>query len=130
MAIIEKAIHEHFAHQARSNPEPAASELAENRPLVSRPVVPLDIPFAKVNSIISGSPADDAGLKAGDEIRNFGYVNQSNHDGLKRVAECVQGNEGVGSFPVCWDSTEPPILGISFCTLASIYVRDANMEDG
>jgi len=35
-------------------------------------------------------------LKAGDEIRVFGYVNKSNHDNLKKVAECVQGNEGVG----------------------------------
>jgi 26S proteasome regulatory subunit N4 len=104
MAIIEKAIHEHFAYQARLSPAPAASGgegPVENRPLVSRPVAPLDIPFAKVNSVILGSPADDAGLKAGDEIRNFGYVNQSNHDGLKRVAECVQGNEGVGSPSVC-----------------------------
>jgi 26S proteasome non-ATPase regulatory subunit 9 len=55
----------------------------------------LEVPFAKVNSVVADSPADTAGLKAGDEIRNFGYVNKSNHDGLKKVAECVQGNEGV-----------------------------------
>ena len=44
---------------------------------------------------MAGSPADAAGLKAGDEIRVFGYANNTNHDELKRVAECVQGNEGV-----------------------------------
>jgi S1-C subfamily serine protease len=100
MTVIEKAIHVHFANQARLNPARAVNEaeqLAGNQSLPSRPVVPLDMPFAKVNNVVAGSPADAAGLNAGDEIRNFGYVNLSNHDGLKRVAECVQGNEGVGS---------------------------------
>jgi 26S proteasome non-ATPase regulatory subunit 9 len=52
-------------------------------------------PFAKVDTVAPGSPADEAGLKVNDHIRNFGYVNRSNHDNLKGVAECVQGNEGV-----------------------------------
>jgi 26S proteasome non-ATPase regulatory subunit 9 len=47
--------------------------------------------------VVSGSPADSAGLKAGDEVRNFGYVNHTNHEGLRRVGECVQSNEGVSS---------------------------------
>ena len=55
-------------------------------------------PFAKVNAVVANSPAEAAGLKAGDEIRNFGYVNRQNHDELKKVAECVQGNEGVSSY--------------------------------
>lgn len=100
MNVIEKVIHDHFANQAQLNSEPAANvgeRPAEVLPLTSRPVAPLENPFAIVNSVIEGSPADTAGLKLGDEIRNFGYVNWSNSDGLKRVAECVQGNEGVGS---------------------------------
>ncbi|KAG7133303.1 GTP-binding nuclear protein GSP1/Ran like [Verticillium longisporum] len=32
-------------------------------------------------------------LKIGDEIVNFGHVNHSNHDSLKKVGECVQANE-------------------------------------
>ena len=40
------------------------------------------------------SPAELAGLKPGDKIRKFGYVNRENNDALRRVAECVQGNEG------------------------------------
>ena len=60
------------------------------------PVVqPLGPPFARVNSVVEGSPADSAGLKANDEIRNFGYVDIANNDNLRRVGECVQGNEGV-----------------------------------
>ena len=105
MNVIEKHIHEHFARQA----ELAATEEATNGS------TPMDVdiaasssssraqqasgpPFAKVNSVVDGSPADSAGLKAGDEIRNFGYVSYTNHDGLKRVGECVQGNEGVSQY--------------------------------
>lgn len=101
MNVIEKKIHEHFASMAEQNPDPTSestSQSSENRSLASRPAT-LDPPFAKVNTIVPGSPAESAGLKAGDEIRNFGYVNRSNNDGLRRVADCVQGNEGVSHLP-------------------------------
>lgn len=55
-----------------------------------------DTPFAKVNRVEAGSPADDAGLKAGDRIRKFGHVNWINHEKLSKVAEVVQRNQGVG----------------------------------
>ncbi|TVY30417.1 26S proteasome non-ATPase regulatory subunit [Lachnellula hyalina] len=99
MNVIEKHIHEHFARQT----ELAATEATTNgstpvdvdtSPYSSRVQQAAGPPFAKVNSVVDGSPADSAGLKAGDEIRNFGYVSHTNHDGLKRVGECVQGNEG------------------------------------
>jgi 26S proteasome regulatory subunit N4 len=101
MAVIEKHIHEHFASLA----EGGATEETTRTGLPSTPRGPLPPPptqlllpaFAKVNSVATGSPADSAGMKAGDEIRNFGYVNHSNHDGLRRVGECVQGNEGVSN---------------------------------
>ncbi|KAH8815213.1 26S proteasome non-ATPase-like protein regulatory subunit 9 [Xylogone sp. PMI_703] len=98
MAVIEIHIHEHFAKQAQ---DPATEEASTGRHLVNQGLQ--DIPsvqqvlsprFARVNSVAVGSPAETAGLRAGDEIRNFGYVNHTNHDGLKRVGECVQGNEG------------------------------------
>jgi 26S proteasome non-ATPase regulatory subunit 9 len=98
MVVIEKYIHEHFARLAESGevnepisngtvPAPGPSSI--RAPQSSGP------PFAKVNSVVAGSPAESAGLKAGDLIRNFGYVNIGNHDNLRRVGECVQGNEGV-----------------------------------
>ncbi|KAI8960910.1 hypothetical protein F5Y11DRAFT_328149 [Daldinia sp. FL1419] len=90
---IEKHLHEHFASiQDADDVAPASTNLAGM--LGDSIPVTLDEPFAKVNSVVAGSPADSAGLKPGDEIRNFGYVNKGNHDGLKKVAECVQGNEG------------------------------------
>ncbi|CAD6448252.1 bd4dcfd1-c8a2-4d54-95ff-2e7d8669f886 [Sclerotinia trifoliorum] len=99
MSVIEKHIHEHFARLAE-DPKPEEpvvgdAQVSEIIASFDEPA-PLDLPFAKVNSVAAGSPADDAGLKAGDKIRNFGYVNHANHDGLKRVAECVQGNEARG----------------------------------
>lgn len=99
MSVIEKHIHEHFARLAE---EGAAEEQAANgvHQDVSAPVfppepAPVGPPFAKVNTVVAGSPAETAGLKPGDEIRNFGYVNYDNHNGLARVGQCVQGNEGV-----------------------------------
>lgn len=103
MNVIEKHIHEHFAMRAESGAtdEPMTNGTPSNSATVSSSMpassLPLGPAFAKVNNVVEGSPADSAGLKAGDEIRNFGYVNNTNHDGLKRVGECVQGNEGVSS---------------------------------
>ncbi|TGJ80048.1 hypothetical protein E0Z10_g8706 [Xylaria hypoxylon] len=94
MNALEKHIHEHFASlqdtsDAISTPTPANPATMMGDTILET----LEVPFAKVNSVVADSPAEAAGLKAGDEIRNFGYVNKSNHDGLKKVAECVQGNE-------------------------------------
>ena len=99
MSVIEKHIHEHFARLAEEGPteEPTVNGTHANEATSSPPPVvqSLGPPFARVNSVVEGSPADSAGLKANDEIRNFGYVDIANHDNLRRVGECVQGNEGV-----------------------------------
>ncbi|KAI1118910.1 hypothetical protein F5Y14DRAFT_398140 [Nemania sp. NC0429] len=95
MNAIEKHLHEHFASLQDTDDVTPLSNSA-NRATIMGDTLPetLEVAFAKVNSVVAESPADVAGLKAGDEIRNFGYVNKSNHDDLKKVAECVQGNEG------------------------------------
>lgn len=98
MNKIEKHLHEHFASLMENTEEgeTAVAAAAAAEPAL-RDYVPdvLDDPFAKVNTVADNSPAATAGLQQGDLIRNFGWVNKSNHDGLKKVAECVQGNEGV-----------------------------------
>ncbi len=102
MNTIEKHLHEHFA-SLQDTDDIAPSSTTTGRAEMMGDSIPetLEEPFAKVNSVVANSPADSAGLKAGDEIRNFGYVNKGNHDGLKKVAECVQGNEGVSVNSVC-----------------------------
>jgi len=94
MNAIEKYLHEHFASLQDTDD---VAPIPTDRATMMGDTIPqaLEVPFAKVNSVVADSPADTAGLKAGDEIRNFGYVNKNNHDSLKKVAECVQGNEGV-----------------------------------
>lgn len=96
MNQAEKFLHEHFANVSDDeSPSLAAGASTSTGPLADADIAVLDEPFAKVNTVAAGSPAERAGLKAGDEIRNFGYVNRTNHDNLKKVGECVQGNEGV-----------------------------------
>jgi len=94
MGIIEKRLHEHFASIEDDDTEtgPTNADISMLRDAVPET---LDRPFAKVNTVVDNSPAAAAGLKAGDLIRSFGYVNLENHDNLRKVAECVQGNEGV-----------------------------------
>ncbi|KAL2124566.1 hypothetical protein VTJ04DRAFT_931 [Mycothermus thermophilus] len=108
MNVIEKRLHEHFAtvesdesdNEEETKKETTASAEAArvevDLTLLPRDPVPetLDQPFAKVNTVADNSPAAAAGLKPGDLIRNFGYVNFQNHDNLRKVGECVQGNEG------------------------------------
>ena len=95
MSSIEKHLHEHFASiQDTEDVEPSSSSSHAGIMGDSIPET-LEEPFARVDSVVTASPADEAGLKVGDEIRNFGYVDKHNHDRLKKVAECVQGNEGV-----------------------------------
>jgi len=102
MNVIEKHVHEQFAILAQQNTASAAESISTHEgqslqgegSVAGRPVPVLEPAFAKVDSIVAASPADEAGLKVGDEIRNFGYVNRENNDSLRRVADCVQGNEG------------------------------------
>jgi 26S proteasome non-ATPase regulatory subunit 9 len=46
-------------------------------------------PFARVDSVAAHSPAEQAGLKEGDLIVEFGYVNYMNHEHLQAIADVV-----------------------------------------
>jgi len=98
MDKIEKGLHEHHAKYQASDeyknsmsqpqPQPQAT-----LPPQQAPSVP-ETPFAKVNSVEPGSPANEAGLKAGDLIRRFGAAIWSNHERLRKVGEVVGQNLG------------------------------------
>ncbi|KAG0151944.1 hypothetical protein CROQUDRAFT_650518 [Cronartium quercuum f. sp. fusiforme G11] len=51
-------------------------------------------PFARVDAVSEGSPAQLAGLKVGDQIVKFGSVDASNHDGLQALATLTRQSEG------------------------------------
>ena len=91
MARIEVGLHAHhaaLAEAAQNNtPTPAAASGSST--------AVLEAPFAKVNSVVPGSPAESAGLQAGDSIVKFGTVDWTNHEKLSKVAEIVSQNEGV-----------------------------------
>ncbi|KAA8649717.1 putative 26S proteasome non-ATPase regulatory subunit Nas2 [Aspergillus tanneri] len=102
MTHLEKKVHDHFTnlHRAQiitSPPETpnegtvAQAGLSDNSVSNARGH---GLPFATVNSVVSASPADQAGLKTGDTICNFGNVNWMNHERLTKVADLVQQNEG------------------------------------
>ncbi|KAM7206953.1 Ras family domain containing protein [Rhypophila sp. PSN 637] len=94
MALIEKHLHEHFASLQDEDGQNGATSNGDPSALQDSVLEVFDRPFAKVNSVVENSPAATAGLKPGDLMRNFGYVNFQNHDNLTKVGECVQGNEG------------------------------------
>lgn len=50
-------------------------------------------PFATINMVSPGSPADIAGLRVGDEIIRFGSVNKSNFQSLHSIAAVVSHSE-------------------------------------
>lgn len=92
MSRIEIGLHEHHARIAEQAQNPATAGQAS---VSSSAAAALEAPFAKVNSVVPDSPADSAGLRAGDTITKFGWVDWTNHDKLSRVAEAVSQNEGV-----------------------------------
>ena len=96
MSKIEVGLHEHHAaYQAAHPPGSSSTQAIRSNGSTAQGV--LDTPFAKVNSVVDGSPADQAGLKAGDRIRKFGNVDFLNHEKLSKVAETVQRNQGVST---------------------------------
>ncbi|MCJ1445046.1 MAG: putative 26S proteasome regulatory subunit [Stictis urceolatum] len=102
MSKIEAGLHDHYAITKEEAAAPSsgtaqrAGARSTGRPGASGPETNLpDTAFAKVNSVVTGSPADDAGMKAGDEVLRFGLVDFMNHEKLSKVAETVQQNQGV-----------------------------------
>ena len=93
MNRIEEEVHAHFAEAANQSDGTGVVETAAS---ISGPSQSNDeVPFAKANNVVPGSPADTAGLKLGDKIIRFGTADWMNHDKLTKVSEVVMQNEGV-----------------------------------
>lgn len=95
MKQLEKGLHAHFEalQNAQSTSNAAATTAQSSLPTSSQTGI-TDTPFARVNSVAPGSPAEQAGVKTGDLVRSFGPVNWVNHERLAKVGEVVQQNEG------------------------------------
>lgn len=91
---IEAGLEEHFASSASHENIPISSRLTETLPSPEAAET-VNVVFAKVDTVSSGSPAEEAGLKPGDLIRQFGTVDNSNNEKLRKVAEIVAQNEQV-----------------------------------
>jgi 26S proteasome regulatory subunit N4 len=103
MSRLEIVIQKRFADMA-SEPTPAVSTSASVpvRSSTSQSAqAATNTPFAKVNTVASGSPAADSGLQIGDHITRFGSATWLNHDKLSKVAEIVAQNEGVSCPTAC-----------------------------
>lgn len=87
MKRIEAGLHE---LHAANDPEDADAENTEHKERV------LETPFAKVNSVAKGGPAEEAGLEVGDYVTRFGDADALNHEKLGRIPKIVSDNEGVG----------------------------------
>lgn len=104
MNKIEEGMHEHWANAASSQSTAAApttgaratttAPTGQTTNTATSSTAGIEAPFAKVNSVVPSSPADTAGLKPGDKVTRFGYVNWMNHEKLSKVAQVVQQNEG------------------------------------
>ncbi len=99
MSRIERGLHQHYATassqaqgplQGSNMPSSSSATAASSADVI-------ETPFAKVNAVTPGSPAEQAGLRPGDAIRRFGHVNWLNHEKLSKIAETVQRNEDVSA---------------------------------
>jgi 26S proteasome non-ATPase regulatory subunit 9 len=100
MSRLEVVVQARFAEMA-SEPPPASlssSSVPVRSSTLQAAQAATNTPFAKVNTVVSGSPAADSGLQIGDQITRFGSVTWLNHEKLSKVAEVVAQSEGV-SFP-------------------------------
>ncbi|KAI9656545.1 MAG: putative 26S proteasome regulatory subunit [Bathelium mastoideum] len=90
MTRIEAGLHTHHAQmQASQTPSASLSTTAAASGGSST-----QAPFAKVNSVAIGSPAETAGLRVGDRVTLFGTATWMNHEKLSKVAQVVAQNEG------------------------------------
>ena len=104
MRKLEVAVQEAFAtgkapDVSATTPSNAAPRAAavQAEPAAASSGAAIEPPFARVNTVAPNSPADQAGMLAGDKVTRFGAANWTNHERLSKVAQVVQNNENVSS---------------------------------
>lgn len=100
MSRIEDGLHAHHASlQASDSLPPSSSSQGSAATRAGNAGGPdgIEHSFARIGGVTTGSPAEDAGLRVGDQITKFGNINWMNHEKLSKVAETVQRSEGVST---------------------------------
>lgn len=82
MTKIEAGLKQHFKPLNQSDNE-APPETSGN-------VFNAEVPFATVDLVTTGSPADKSGLRVGDKILQFGSVVHSNFKNMSSIASVVK----------------------------------------
>jgi len=95
MARIESGLHAHFAAGANATPDSNRSSRFTELGANTQGPPSGGVIFARVSSVVSGSPAYMAGLRAGDGIQAFGDADWLNHENLSKVAQIVSQFERV-----------------------------------
>ncbi|XP_069475693.1 26S proteasome non-ATPase regulatory subunit 9 isoform X2 [Ambystoma mexicanum] len=90
MKEIEEALHRLHAREKEKRMKDEAEAEADAQSKSET----LPHPFAKVDAVTPGSPANTSGLQVGDEIVQFGSVNEHNFQTLQNIATVVQHCEG------------------------------------
>lgn len=93
MARVEEAVHTQFASNAAATSSTSSQANTQRNDITSSNTG--EAAFARIDSVVPGSPAQTAGLRAGDRVQRFGDANWLNHEKLARVAQVVAQNEGV-----------------------------------
>jgi 26S proteasome non-ATPase regulatory subunit 9 len=105
MKQLEEAVHKQFAtgkaiDGVARDDVPSTTNDTTSAPTVAAPTtIAHQPPFARINTVSPGGPAEQAGLQAGDRLVVFGSVNFTNHERLGKVAQVVQQNENVSCHP-------------------------------
>ncbi|XP_039262779.2 26S proteasome non-ATPase regulatory subunit 9-like [Styela clava] len=81
-------------YSLHSKNKPEAADSSSDVPMVDVTITNTPSAFASINLVSSGSPADFAGLRVGDELIQFGSVNETNFQNLQSIATVVQHSEG------------------------------------
>ncbi|XP_046854106.1 26S proteasome non-ATPase regulatory subunit 9-like isoform X2 [Xenia sp. Carnegie-2017] len=89
MKLIEDGIHDvHTAARNKRDSENSSQQTS------SEQIQDLQMAFLQVNELSPLSPAENAGLRVGDEIIRFGSLNIENFDNMQSVANVVQHSMG------------------------------------
>jgi len=92
MSRLEVAVQAQFA-EAASRPTSVQTSSIPSFTLQSSQATS-DTPFARVDTVEPGSPAQESGLRVNDQITRFGAATWLNHDKLSKVAEVVLQSQG------------------------------------